>query len=148
MKLKISLVLVQTFGLLVLYTLSSREIKSSPQATQEFTETELTERFNRIMDEELSGVNVYIELPAVRKLEQLMRKSSARIVEEKAFGRVPEAEKNIRRFLRRVLVLAKSEAKRGNRWIIAIHMGHINLAPKGRPNTPGVGGICPLYPVC
>lgn len=144
----ISFVLVQIFGLLFPCTLSAtgaKHVPSSSQAVQKFTEAELTEKFNKILDEKLSANNICITLRAARQLDELMREGAAEIVQKNQFDLVPEAEKNIRTFAD--TLLTKGTKHTGQ---IKITEATVFQTLHGVPNPHFAlfGGLCPLFPIC
>jgi hypothetical protein len=144
----VSLTLAQVIGLLFSFTLSVNGAgltPSSSQSTKRYTKAELIQRFDEILDEKLSGDNVYITLPAARQLEGLMRKGAAEIVNAKAFKRVPEAEDNIRTFADKLLERGTEPSGQIRISPVTIN-STLHRVPN--PHFPAFGGLCPLFPIC
>lgn len=107
----------------------------------QMSETELIKRFNDILDEELSGTNVCVTISAARQLSDLTRSGAAEVVKEKAFDRIPEAEKGMRKFAKELLANGTKESDR-----IRIRPETINSI-MDIPRTSATA-ICPLFPIC
>src|SRR5689334_17317896 len=71
---------------------------SSTQGNQQPSEAELANRFNAVLDKELSGEKVCVTISAARELNALMTAAAQKLVKAKAFDRVGEAEANVRKF--------------------------------------------------
>ena len=75
--------------------------ETKPRATsQQFSETKLIDRFNKILEEELESKNVSLSFKAGRLLDNLVRHGAEQIVQEKAFDALPEADANFRKLTR------------------------------------------------
>ena len=144
-----------TLVLVVIGLLSFSPSSAKPtQLDSQVSEAELTQKFNAILDEELSGDNVCVTTAATRRLNALMASSAANIVRAKASARVPEAEKNIRVFAKALLGAGTKEAAGRTRITPDIIDA---LLKRGGPTEPpdstggpsGLGDLlCPLFPIC
>jgi hypothetical protein len=151
MKLRtVSLISTQVLVLLCINTFLAKPTLSSRPITQQvsqLSEAELTERFNKTLDKELSGANVCVATSAARKLAELMKTSATKIVQAKALGRVGEAEKNIQTFAERLIEDGTEAPGR-----IRITLDGIERTLSGKPPIrvdPSEGDdLCPLFPIC
>lgn len=146
----ISLILTPALGLLCpnIFLASGAKPQSPQRAAAQVTpisEADLTERFNRVLDKELSGANVCVAPSAARKLAELMKAAASRIVQTKAFGRVGEAEKNIQKLAGRLAAASPDGAGR-----VRITSETIDRMFEEAPVKvdPSEGGLCPLFPIC
>jgi hypothetical protein len=87
-----------------------KSVPLSSKEGQKFTERELLERFNGILDEKLSADNICVSVAAAHQLDDLMRKGAEEIINTNSFDRLPEAEKNIQRFADELLTWASNES--------------------------------------
>ncbi len=145
----ISLNLLQVLGLLCFNASPANTPgQRAANTVQQVSEAELAERFNAILDEELSGDKVCVATSAARQLDALMKDSAATVVREKAFNRVTEAEKNIRAFAKALLEKGAAESGR-----VSISTFTITMVMHPRPSLPSPGQtkkslFCPLFPIC
>ena len=161
MKLRIIIVtLVQVIGLLCFSALPADTAAigtSSTQGNQQPSEAELTKRFNAILDKELSGEKVCVTISAARELNALMTTAAHKVISEKAFDRVGEAEENVRKLAKALL---KNGTQAGNTRItsetIASLMARATTTDTDPPESAGGPDsnasvrdlICPLFPIC
>lgn len=144
-----SLMLVQILGLLC-FTPSSANTPVS-----QVSESELTKKFNAIIDAELSGENICLTSSAARRLNTLMSNSASKIIKERAFNRVGEAEKNVKLFAQ--AILANGTQQSGRTRISEITIDQVTSKESSTiepPTTQGGGSeparisFCPLFPIC
>lgn len=110
----------------------------------QFSEAELTERFNKILDKELSVTNVCVAPPAARRLADLTKAAAAKIVRTKEFGRVGEVDNNIRALAKHLLEPGPDKST-----LIRITPDDIDSAINQGAVDPSEGrGLCPLFPFC
>jgi hypothetical protein len=149
-----SLMLVQILGLLC-FTPSSA---NTPAA--QISETLLTDKFNAIIDTELSGETVCLTPSASRQLNILMANSARKIIKERAFNRVAEAEKNIKEFAKVLLANGTQQSGRTRVTVDTIEEVTSRQPPSntgaidppdtvgGSSEGGGKGRFCPLFPIC
>lgn len=148
------LTVIQLIGLLCLNAPSANTAAvhtPSLNTNAQISEAELTTRFNAILDAELSGENVCVTISAARELNTLMATSARKIVNERAFDRVAEAEANVRKFAK---VLLKNGTQSGHTRITTEILASIISTTTEPPESTG-GGVgdvrnlfCPLFPIC
>jgi hypothetical protein len=143
---------VQVIGLLYFNVLQANTAAietSSIQGNQPISESELTRRFNTILDNELSGENVCVTVSGARRLNALMTTSAQKIISERAFNRVGEAETNIKKFAKTLL----KNATQSGRTRITPETIENTIGMTEPPESSGGPGeirdlFCPLFPIC
>ena len=149
MRLKaISLLLTPVLGFLSfnIFLASGAELPPPRRAAApvpQVSEADLADRFNKVLDKELSGANVCVAPSAARKLADVMKAAAAKIVQAKAFARAEEADKNIRAFAGRLLEAGPDSSGR-----VRITPEDVDLVLGRVPVDPSEGGLCPLFPIC
>jgi hypothetical protein len=147
------LTVIQLIGLLCLNAPSANTAAvhtPSLNTNAQISEAELTTKFNAILDAEFSGENVCVTISAARELNTLMKTSAQKIVNERAFNRVAEAEGNVRKFAKALL---KNGTQSGHTRITTEILGNIISTTEPPESTGGgVGDVrnlfCPLFPIC
>lgn len=153
MKLRIALIAVVQLGLLYVNASSANTAATgtfSHNTNAQISEIELTKRFNAVLDKELSGENVCVTTSAARQLNVLMIASAQKIISEKAFNRVAEAEENIKKFAK---VLLTNGTQSGHTRITSDTVEQIISRSTEPPTNEGGGNqvrdlFCPLFPLC
>ena len=154
MKRRIAIVTVVQLSALLCFSLLQANTAaietSSIQGNQPISEPELISRFNTVLDNELSGENVCVTVSAARQLNALMTASAQKIIREKVFNRVGEAETNIRKFARTLL---QSATQSGHTRITTETIEKIISNTTESPESTGGGTnvrelFCPLFPLC
>ena len=116
------------------------------------SESDLANRFNELLDQELSGKNVCIEPSAARALEALMKEGAARVLQEKALSREPESELNIKSFGKSLLlrgITTDGQIRITTSTISALMAEKIEGFYSPLCFCGGGGwSFCPLFPIC
>jgi hypothetical protein len=139
-----NLILAQVLGSTYSYPFPYNEVVLSSYSTfaiKQASEEELTKRFDELLDKELSEKKVCVAPSAARELGNLMRQAAQTIIQEKAFHRLSEAEKNVKEFASELIINGDTDS------------GQIKITSRairrtfGQTSEPGAG-LCPLYPIC
>ena len=143
----VQLIALLCFGVLQANTAAGET--SSIQGNQPISEPELIGRFNAVLDKELSGENVCVTVSAARQLNALMTASAQKIIREKVFNRVGEAETNIKKF---AATLLQNATQAGHTRITTETIENIIRNTTEPPESTGGPNVrelfCPLFPLC
>lgn|GEM_PF-2916239 len=149
-------IVVQLIGLLCFNALQAKTSPidtSSIQTNQQISEPELTKRFNAVLDKELSGENVCVTVSAAQRLNAMMTSAAQKVISEKAFDRVSEADKNVQKLAQTLLkngtqVKNGTQAGRTRITVETIDSLFANEPPDSTGGNSVRDLFCPLFPIC
>ncbi|MGZ5437552.1 MAG: hypothetical protein ACXWID_19585 [Pyrinomonadaceae bacterium] len=121
---------------------SSQEAKPNASEVRP-SQAELIDRFTKILDEQLEKDRICLSFRAGIDLERVIKESTAAVIHQNAFDRLPEAEGNFRLFAEKLIESARSRTAKDQTVRITFDDVRQVLS---RANAKW--SLCPLFPIC